>query len=496
MAEQGSGDLQRGLKTRHVNMIAIGGAIGTGLFLALAGSLNDAGPGGALVAYGIMGIMVYFLMTSLGEMSTFMPVTGSFETYATKFVHPSFGFSLGWNYWYNWVVTVACEIAAVPVLVSFWGNTGNQFLWAAIAAVLLFLLNYFAVAVYGEAEFWFAGIKVVTIIVFLVLGVLTILGIMKSDAYTTANVLANWKVGEAPFVGGIGAIIGVFMIAGFSFQGTELIGVASGEVKDPQKAIPKAIRTVFFRIMLFYIGAIVIIGFLLPYNDANLANAGSIQTSPFTLIFEHAGIAIAASIMNTIIITSVLSCGNSGMFASTRMLYSLAVEGKAPKIFTKVNKRGVPVPALLCTFIVAVLLYCLGRVGVADASEDGLVYTLLVNCSSLSGFIAWFGIAVCHFKFRKAFIAQGHRLDELKYRALLFPFGPIFAAALVVFVIAGQFFIEDGSSWNGMLTLIVYAAYVGALVVLFFVHKAKTGSKWIKPEDGDFSQGFAKAEKE
>jgi lysine-specific permease len=496
MAEKGSGDLQRGLKTRHVNMIAIGGAIGTGLFLALAGSLNEAGPGGALVAYGVMGAMVYFLMTSLGEMSTFMPITGSFETYATKFVHPSFGFSLGWNYWYNWVVTVAAEIAAVPVLVQFWtGSSEHQFVWAAIAAALLFLLNYFAVAVYGEAEFWFAGIKVVTIVIFLVLGVLTILGIMKSDAYTTAHVFGNWTTGDAPFVGGFGAVIGVFMIAGFSFQGTELVGIASGEVKDPGKAIPKAIHTVFFRIMLFYIGAIVVIGFLLPYNDASLAHAGSVRTSPFTLIFEHAGIAVAASVMNAIIITSVLSCGNSGMFASTRMLYALAVEGKAPKIFRGVNKRGVPVAALVGTFAVAAALYCIGRIGVADASQEGTVYFLLVNNSSLSGFIAWFGIAICHFKFRRAFLAQGHSLDELGYRALLFPFGPVFAAALVVFVIAGQFFTTDASGWDGKLILIVYAAYVLALALLFFVHKSRTGSKWIGPEEGDFSQGFASAEK-
>jgi lysine-specific permease len=499
MTESVQGDLKRGLKVRHVNMIAIGGAIGTGLFLAVGGSLSQAGPGGALVAYGVIGIMVYFLMTSLGEMSTYMPITGSFETYATKFVHPSLGFALGWNYWYNWTVTVAAEVAATPIMVfslkevlapeAVWSAPlDNPVFWSLLGVVLLFALNYFAVAVYGEAEFWFAGIKVVVIIVFLVLGVLMIFGIMKSDLsqYSSLMPFANWTKGDAPFPGGFTGIIGIFMIAGFSFQGTELIGVASGEVKDPEKAIPKAIRTVFFRIMLFYIGAIIVIGFLLPYDNSHLLNAGDVATSPFTLIFQNAGIALAAAIMTAVILTSILSCGNSGMFASTRMLYSLSVEGKAPKVFQKVTKRGVPLLALVATTVIATCLYALSFLG-AGHGQEGELYLHLVDNSGTAGFLAWLGIAISHYKFRQAFLAQGHSLDELQYKAKLYPFGPIFAFILCAIVLGGQI-------WGFDLTLSnifwVYSVPIFVLI-LFLGHRGVKKTHWLKPEEGDLSQGFA-----
>jgi lysine-specific permease len=347
------------------------------------------------------------------------------------------------------------------------------------------------VAIYGEAEFWFAGIKVVVIVVFLIMGLLMIFGIMRSDPeqYSNFSPFAKWTRGDAPFPQGFTGIIGIFMIAGFSFQGTELIGVASGEVKNPQKAIPSAIRTVFFRIMLFYIGAIIIIGFLLPYDNTHLLNAGEISASPFTLVFQNAGIALAAAIMTAVILTSILSCGNSGMFASTRMLYSLAVEGKAPKIFKKVTSRGVPMLALFATTVIAVVLYGLSFFGASGPGEEGALYLHLVDNSGTAGFIAWLGIAISHFKFRRAFLAQGHSLNELKYKAKLFPFGPIFAFALCAVVIVGQI-------WGFELTLNnlfwVYSVPIFVLI-LFFVHRGVNKTRWLKPEEGDLSQGFAMA---
>ena len=476
-------DLKRGLKVRHVNMIAIGGAIGTGLFVAMGGSLSQAGPGGALVAYGAIGIMVFFLMTSLGEMSTYMPVSGSFETYATKFVDPALGFALGWNYWYNWAITVAAELEAAVIVIHFWApdmTPTHQFLLSLGFLVVLFLLNFFSVGAYGESEFWLAGVKVITIVIFLIVGILTIIGILGD----TSPGFDNWTTGDAPFPGGFTGIIGIFMIAGFSFQGTELIGIAAGEVQDPEKSIPKAIRTVFFRIILFYIGAIIIIGFLLPYNDPDLLKTGveNIATSPFTLIFQKAGILGAATVMNAVILTSVLSCGNSGMYASTRMLYSLAMEKKAPQIFKKTTKRGVPYVALTITAIVGMAAFAGSLYGAND------VYVWLVNASGVAGFIAWLGIAISHYKFRKAFLAQGHKLDELKYKAKLFPFGPIFALALCLIVIGGQFYANGDISVMGFLT-----SYVGAIafVLIWVAYKVVKKTKWVKAEEADLSQGFA-----
>lgn len=486
MSSHESNELQRGLKARHMNMIAIGGAIGTGLFVALGGSLSTAGPGGALLAYGVIGIMVYFLMTSLGEMSTYMPVSGAFETYATKFVDPALGFALGWNYWYNWAITVAAELAAGAIVVKFWLPDTSAIMWSALFLAILFLLNFFSAKMYGESEFWFAGIKVVTIIIFLVIGILMIVGIV--GGHTTG--FQNWVIEDAPFAGGLMAVINIFMIAGFSFQGTELVGVAAGETENPEKNVPKAIKTVFWRIVIFYIGAIVVISFILPYNDPNLLSSGveNIAVSPFTLIFERAGIAAAASIMNAVILTSVLSCGNSGMYASTRMLYAMAMEGKAPKIFKKVNKNGVPLPALILTTVVGMACFLTSLAG------DGTVYMWLVNASGLAGFIAWLGISISHYKFRKAFIAQGHSLDELKFKAKWYPFGPILATVLCAVVIIGQglyAFSGDTIDWLGILV-----AYIGIplFLVLYFGYKFAKKTKMVKPEEADLTKGFAKAD--
>lgn len=486
MSSKNESELQRGLKARHMNMIAIGGAIGTGLFVALGGSLSEAGPGGALLAYGMIGIMVYFLMQSLGEMSTYMPVSGAFETYATKFVDPALGFALGWNYWYNWAITVAAELVAGAIVIKFWLPDTSAVMWSALFLAILFGLNYFSAKMYGESEFWFAGIKVVTIIVFLIVGILMIVGII--GGHNTG--FENWTIADAPFAGGILAVVNIFMIAGFSFQGTELVGVAAGETENPEKNVPRAIRTVFWRILIFYIGAIIVVGFILPYNDPNLLNTGveNIAVSPFTLIFERAGIAFAASLMNAVILTSVLSCGNSGLYAATRMLYAMAMEGKAPKVFTKVNKRGVPVNALVLTAVIGMAAF------LTSPGGDGPVYLWLVNASGLAGFIAWLGIAISHYKFRKAFIAQGHSLSELKFTAKLYPFGPIFAMLLCIIVIIGQgtFAFSGGNiDWLGILV-----AYIGIplFFILYFGYKFTKKTKMVKPEEADLTKGFAKVD--
>jgi lysine-specific permease len=466
---QSSNELKRSLKARHLNMIAIGGAIGTGIFLALGATINQAGPGGALVAYGVIGIMVYFLMTSLGEMATFMPVSGSFGTYASKFVDPALGFALGWNYWYNWAITVAAEMVAGALIMKFWFPNVPAIIWSVSFLILIVSLNLLSTKAYGESEYWFAGIKVVTVIVLLIVGIATIFGIFNGDSIG----FKNFIVQDAPFVGGLKSIFMVFLIAGFSFQGTELVGIAAGESEDPGKNIPKAINTIFWRILVFYIGTILIVGAIIPYTDSG------VDTSPFTLIFEKVGIAAAASIMNAVILTSVLSCGSSGMYASTRMLYAMAKDGKAPKWLSKVNSRGVPVNALMLTTLVASLCFLTGLYA------ESTVYVWLVAASGLAGFIAWLGIALCHYRFRKAYVAQGRDLNKLVYKAKLFPLGPIIALALCVIVILGQgigYFQGGEIDWNG-----VVASYIGLplFLGLWLGYKKKHKTKVINLEDVD-----------
>ncbi|MCG5253505.1 amino acid permease [Brevibacillus agri] len=471
--------LQRGLKARHLTMIAIGGSIGTGLFLASGGSIHEAGPGGALVAYIAISIMVYFLMTSLGEMAAFMPVSGSFSTYATKFVDPSLGFALGWNYWYNWAITIAVELSAAALIMKYWFPDTPAILWSTLFLCLMVALNLLSVKSYGESEYWFALIKVMTVIVFIVIGVLMIFGIMGGEAVG----FQNFTKGDAPFNGGFMALLGVFMIAGFSFQGTELVGVAAGESEDPARNIPKAIRQIFWRILLFYIFAILIIGLLVPYDNPNLISGDitDIAISPFTIVFEKAGFAFAASVMNAVILTSVLSAGNSGMYASTRMLWVLAKEGKAPKWFAKVTRNGVPVNALIMTAAIGALAFLSSLFG------DGEVYVWLLNASGMSGFIAWLGIAVSHYRFRKAYLAQGRDLRDLPYRAKLFPFGPIFAFIICCIVIIGQnysAFIGGEIDWNG-----VFVSYIGLplFLIVWLVYKYTKKSKLVPLNKVDLS---------
>ncbi|MRN56991.1 amino acid permease [Paenibacillus monticola] len=438
--------LRKTFKARHLTMIALGGSIGTGLFLASGGAIASSGPGGALLAFSAVGIMVYFLMTSLGELATYLPDSGSFSTYGTRFVSPAFGFAIGWNFWYNWAVTIAAELSAATVIIKYWFPDSPSILWSLLFLLVMFSLNFLSSRGYGESEYWFAIIKIITVIVFLAVGVLMIFGIMGGKAVG----LSNFQLGGSSFHGGFFAFVGVFMAAGFSFQGTELVGVAAGESENPRRNVPLAIRQVFWRILIFYILSILVIGLLIPYTNPDLLRGGidAIGVSPFTIIFNKAGLAIAASVMNAVILSSVLSAGNSGMYASTRILYAMAKDGMAPRALGKLNRRGVPVGALLVTTAVGMLAF------LASFFGDGVVYNWLLNASGMCGFINWLGIAICHYRFRHAFVAQGHSLDELPYRAKWFPFGPLFAFALCLVAIAGQnlgAFSGKSIDWYGIL---------------------------------------------
>ena len=450
--------LRRELKARHLTMIAIGGSIGTGLFVASGATISQAGPGGALLSYILIGLMVYFLMTSLGELAAFMPVSGSFATYGQNYVEEGFGFALGWNYWYNWAVTIAVDLVAAQLVMNWWFPDTPGWIWSALFLAVIFLLNYISVRGFGEAEYWFSLIKVATVIIFIVVGVAMIVGIFKGAEPAGWS---NWAIGDAPFAGGLSAMIGVAMIVGFSFQGTELIGIAAGESENPEKNIPRAVRQVFWRILLFYVFAIFIIGVLLPYNDPQLLknDVTDISSSPFTLVFDRAGLALAAAVMNSVILTAILSAGNSGMYASTRMLYTMACNGMAPKWLAGLSRNGVPVNALIATTLVAMLCFLTSLFG------DQAVYMWLMSASGMSGFIAWLGIAICHYRFRKGYLLQGGELHHLPYRALFFPFGPLLAFLLCLLVTLGQdytAFTADTIDWKG-----AAATYIG--IPIFFI---------------------------
>lgn len=474
--------LKRDLKARHLTMIAIGGSIGTGLFVASGATVAQAGPAGALLSYVIIGLMVYFLMTSLGELAAYLPVSGTFATYGSRYVDPSFGFAIGWNYWYNWAITVAADIAAAQIVVTYFFDIGDySWLWSALFIVIVFLLNAISVKGFGEAEFWFSIIKVVTVIVFIIVGILMIIGILKGGEGTGWH---NWQIGDAPFVGGFWSMIGIAMIVGYSFQGTELIGIAAGESKDPEKNIPKSMKQVFWRILLFYVLAILVISLIIPYTDPSLSSGSekNIGMSPFTLTFKNAGLLSAAAVMNTVILTSVLSAGNSGLYASTRMLYALAKQGNAPKIFCKLSRNGIPLNALIATTLIAVIFLV-----AAILSENNIFYWLL-QLSAMTGFIAWTGIAVSHYRFRRGYIKRGLDLNQLPYCSKWFPLGPIFAFILCLFVVISKDIYTYAQGDFDLVEAIPTYIGIPLFFVILFVHKKVKKTRWVKYSEMDFSR--------
>jgi len=479
-------ELHRGIGSRQLGMIAIGGAIGTGLFFASGGAISQAGPGGAMLAYAIMGFAVYCMMQSLGEMATQLPIRGSFETYAERFVDPSLGFAVGWNYWFSWAITLAAELVAGSLIVQFWFPHSSSTLWAVGFFVLLLALNMLSVKAYAEAEYWFSSIKVVTVLIFLAVGALMIAGMLGDHNGGFANwTLADAKTGtRAPFVGGAGAVLLVFLVAGFSFQGTEGVGLAAAETDDPGKNVPKAIRSVFWRILLFYIGAIFVVGTLIGYTNPNLMHGDEshVALSPFTMVFErlpHVGY-YAASLMNAVILSAVLSCGNSSMYVASRMLYAMAHSGKAPRMFGRLNARGVPAAALLATGAVSALAFFSTFVG------DQKIYQLFYNASGLSGFLIWLGIAICHLRFRKAWVAQGRSLADLKFKAKFFPYGPWLALTLFVIVLFGAnigVFQAPVFSWFDFITGYLM---IPVFVSLYLVHKFRHKTRFVPLKDCNF----------
>lgn len=481
--------LKRHLQSRHITMIAIGGSIGTGLFVASGASVAQAGPGGAIAAYIGIGLMVYFVVMGLGEMAALMPVSGSFAFYGEKFVDEGFGVALGWTYWYSWAVTIAIELVAGQMVMRYWFPGVPGVWWGAAFLVLIFLLNTLSVRGFGESEYWFSLIKVVTVIAFIAAGLLIATGSLKGGS---AVGWRNFTIGDAPFVGGVHAMMSVGLIAGFSFLGTELVGITAGESANPRTTIPRAVKQIFWRILLFYVLAIFVIGLLIPYTDPNLlkSDVTDISVSPFTLVFRHAGFSLAADAMNLVILTAVLSAGNSGTYAATRMLYNLAAQGRAPSMFAKLSPGGVPRNALYATMAVGGLCF------LTSLSNSQGIYLWLLNTVGITGFIAWLGIAVCHYRFRKGFLKQGYRLEQLPYRARWFPFGPLFAVTVCLVISLGQdyqAFFAPAINWMEVGTIYVW---IPLFVAIWLGYRRIRKGKLVRYEDMEIAPWMARASEE
>jgi len=441
--------LERGLEERHVQLMAIGGAIGVGLFLGSATAIKMAGPA-LLLAYAGGGLILYIIMRALGEMAVEHPIAGSFSAYAYEFISPLLGFMTGWSYWFMWIVTCMAETTAVGIYIQFWFPSFPAWATAFICIVLLTLVNLTAASLFGELEFWFALIKVVTIIVMIVVGAIMMFTGLGNNGVPVG--FSNLYSHGGFFPKGIWGPVQALVMVTFAFLGIELIGVTAGEAKNPDKVIPSAIKKVFWRIMIFYVGALTVIMSLYPWNEIGT------KGSPFVMTFASLGIAAAAGIINFVVLTAASSSCNSGIYTTGRMLYSLSLEGKAPTYFAQVSKSKVPARAIVFSAC------CMGIGVVLNYTMPGEAFGYVTSIATFVGIFVWFVITWCQMSFRKRLTPE--EVKNLKFPMFGFPYANYLAIAFLAFVIVvmcmspgNRIAVEVGFPWLIFLWLIYKFKY-------------------------------------
>lgn len=432
--------LNRALKGRHIQMIAIGGSIGTGLFVGSGGSLSTGGPASLLIGFALIGTMLFCTVHSLGELAVRFPVAGSFATYATRFVDPAWGFAMGWNYVLQWIVAFPLELVAAAMTIQFWKGDGNgaatvnPAAWVSLFYVVVVAINFFGARGYGEAEFILSIIKVIAVIGFCILGVVIDCGGGPHGGYIGGK---YWHDPGA-FAAGFKGLCSVFVNAAFAFSGTELVGLAAAETKNPRKSLPSAIKQVFWRILLFYLISLTIVGLLVPYNDESLLNSSSsvdVTASPFVIAIENAGISGLPSVFNVVVLISVLSVGNSSVYGSSRTIAALGAQGQAPRIFGYIDRTGRPLVGLLITVVFGLICF----VCAAGQETEESVFNWLLAISALSSLFTWASVCYCHIRFRAGMKAQGRSLDELAFKSGVGVLGSWYGLLMNILVLIAQF---------------------------------------------------------
>ncbi|OIJ90273.1 amino acid permease [Streptomyces colonosanans] len=448
------GGLQAGLKNRHLSMIAIGGVIGAGLFVGSSTGIATAGPG-ILLSYALVGTLVVLVMRMLGEMSVANPTSGSFSAHADRALGRWAGFSIGWLYWFFWVVVLAVEATAGAKILEGWIPAVPQWGWALIVMVVLTATNLVSVGSYGEFEFWFAGIKVVAIGAFIVVGALAVFGVLPgvhSDKAGLSNLTAHG--GFLPH--GPGAILTGVLLVVFSFMGSEIPTLAASEAEDPQQAVTKATNSIIWRIAVFYLGSIFVVICLIPWNDPSLEKKGS-----YVAALDSLGIAHAGQIMNFIVLASVLSCLNSGLYTASRMAFSLGQRGDAPKSFARTTRRGVPLAAIIVSVLFGFLAVFF------NYKFPDSVFLFLVNSSGAVAIFVW--LVICFSQLRMRKIIQREAPEKLTVKMWLYPYLTWATTALMLAVLG---YMLTDTEHNGR-TTVSLSLLVAAVVVAIALVKQK-----------------------
>ena len=391
--------LRKGLTTRHIQMIAFGGAIGTGLFYGSAEGIKLAGPS-ILLAYALGGIVIFFVVRAMGEMSVHRPSSGSFSRYANDYWSPRAGFVAGWNYWFNYIAVAMAELTVVGQYIQYWFPSVPAWASAAVVLLVITMVNLVGVKAFGEFEFWFSAIKVAAVVGMIVLGLYVIAAGVNSNPHLPDPSFGH-LFSDGFLAKGLTGLLASLVFVMFSFGGIELIGITAGEAENPQRSIPKAVNQVVYRILIFYIGALTIVMAVVPWNaiDGKL--------SPFVQIFDSVGIKAAAHVLNFVVLTAALSVYNSGLYSNGRVLYSLARQGNAPKAFMRLSRRGIPYAGVLFSSMVTAV-----AVAVIYFLPD-TAFSILMAMALGASIISWVMILLTHRAFRKRI---GSGLADLAFK--------------------------------------------------------------------------------
>ncbi|KAK5216808.1 histidine permease [Exophiala xenobiotica] len=488
--------LLRRLKGRHLQMIAIGGSIGTGLFVGSGKALAYGGPASLLLAFSLTGMMMYCTVQALGELAVLFPVAGSFAAYSTRFLDPAWGFAMGWNYAMQWLVVLPLEIVSASITVDYWvHNVGLNAAWVSVFLVLICIINFFGVKGYGEAEFVFSIVKVTAVIGYILLGVLiNIMGGVDSQGRADGSYM-GFRLWHHPgaFHNGFKGLCSTFVTAAFAFAGTELVGLAAAETENPRKTLPTAIKQVFWRITLFYVVSLLIVGTLVPYDDPRLLNGRSSadsKASPFVISIQNAGISVLPSVMNVVIMISVLSVGNSSIYGSSRTLAALAEQRQAPSFLAYIDRKGRPLYAIILASVLGVLAF------LAASGKQQDAFNWMLALSGLSSIFTWGSICLAHIRFRKAWRLQGHTLDELAFRSPVGVWGSWVGLIFNILVLIAQFwtgfrpvgYADDSPTY---IVINFFQAYLAApvVIVMYIGYKVYRRTSIIRARDMDVFTG-------
>jgi AAT family amino acid transporter len=440
--------------------MALGSTIGVGLFLGSASAIKIAGPS-ILLGYLLAGIVAFIVLRTLGEMAVHEPVAGSFAAYANNYVGPLAGYMVGWGYWTYWIVVGIAEVTAVGIYMGIWFPETPQWIWALSSIVMMGLINLIAVKVFGEFEFWFALIKVVAIVAMIALGGSVILFGFTND-WRPIGLSNLWQHGGF-FPNGISGMLLSLQMVLFAYVGIEMIGLSAGEAENPRKTIPMAIDSLAWRILIFYMGAILVILAIFPWNEVGQ------QGSPFVVMFERIGLREAAGLINFVVITAALSSCNAGIFSGGRLLYSLSSNGYAPAPFAKLSRYGVPHRAVMATVAV-----CMTGV-ILNYFVPDKAFQYIMAAVTFVGLMVWIAILFTQLKFRRSLTKS--QVSELAYRTPWYPYSSWFALAFIFLVVVLMGFHEDAR-----IALILGPCLLAVYLAMFYIvglhHKTKSNREF------------------